>query len=266
MPEMDLEQTTGQDQELEVRGQSPEGRLRSELRDSDEIGVSLRVENWGLIDYRAALARQEELVEQVAAGGPHVLVVCCHPAVVTIGRRTPVSDYAGWKGEVVEVSRGGRATYHGPGQIVLYPIVNLNRCGDLGLPMRDLHGFMRALGQAVVQTVAELGIAAEYRQGEDTESEEARHLTGVWVGSRKLASIGVAARKWVTFHGLALNFASDPEAFRGIQPCGFSSQTMVSVEELLHIRPERSQMETVLVEKWLKQTAPVKRPTFAEKD
>ena len=91
--------------------------------------------DWDLIQYNLAVERQLELVEQVAAGGPEMIVFCEHPAIVTLGRATKPEDLAGWTGEVAETSRGGRATYHGPGQIVIYPILNLKE------RKRDLHGF-----------------------------------------------------------------------------------------------------------------------------
>jgi lipoyl(octanoyl) transferase len=211
--------------------------------------MSTNVENWGLVDYRQALTRQEEMVAAVAKGGAgDTLVFCSHPPVVTVGRVTPPSDFAGWKGELVEVSRGGRATYHGPNQIVVYPIVNLQREGRNHLPPRDLHAFLRGVGESVVRAMRDFDIKAEYRQGEDlsADANSRRHLTGVWVGERKLASLGVAARQWVSYHGLALNLAPDPAGFGAIQPCGFTAQTMTSMAEVLGRAPAREDVEEML--------------------
>lgn len=180
--------------------------------------------DWDLINYSLATERQYELVDQVALGGPEMIVFCRHPSIVTLGRATEPHDLAGWKGETAETSRGGRATYHGPGQIVIYPILDLKTRG------RDLHGYLRALETAVSNALHDIGIlGAEARTVQVGELS----LTGVWVGSKKIASIGIAVRKWVTYHGCAINFANDPVAFQGISPCGFQSSVMTSVEEIL---------------------------------
>ena len=141
--------------------------------------------------------------------------------VVTLGRATQPGDVFSWQGPTVEVSRGGRATYHGPNQIVSYPILNLERRG------RDLHKYMRDLETAIVRTLKTFGIEAAGRADASIEA------TGVWLGERKLASIGIGVRKWVSYHGLALNVSHDPKAFRGMKPCGFSTDTMLSMEEVL---------------------------------
>lgn len=180
--------------------------------------------DWDLINYGLATDRQHELVEEVALGGPEMIVFCRHPSIVTLGRATEPHDLLGWKGDTVETSRGGRATYHGPGQIVIYPILDLKTRG------RDLHGYLRKLETAVSQALHDIGIlGAEAR----TVQVRKLSLTGVWVGSKKIASIGIAVRKWVTYHGCAINFEKDPLAFQGISPCGFQSSIMTSVEEIL---------------------------------
>ncbi len=195
----------------------------------------------------------------VARGeSPDTLVLCSHPPVVTVGRITPESDYVGWTGDLVEVSRGGRATYHGPNQIVVYPVISLNRV-RAHLPARDLHTYLRLLGKAIVLSAKDFGLEAEYKQGkvpvnipgstalpDAIDGTPSRHITGVWVGERKLASIGVAARQWVTFHGLALNVSSGEEGFWRIQPCGFSPSTMTSMEEALGLKINREEVEIKL--------------------
>ena len=181
--------------------------------------------DWELINYNLAVERQQELVEQFAAGAPEMIVFCEHPAIVTLGRATKAEDILGWKGDVAETSRGGRATFHGPGQIVVYPILNLKNRN------RDLHGYMRSLEIVISQSLHDIGIiGAEARTVQMGELS----LTGVWVGSRKIASIGIAVRKWVTYHGCAINFFRESvSGFRGINPCGFQSSVMTSVEDIL---------------------------------
>lgn len=189
----------------------------------------LRVEDWGLIDYRTGLACQLELLEKVASGVlPSTLVFCSHPSIVTLGRASTMADVGQWKGDVEFVSRGGRATYHGPGQLVIYPIFNLNHPRK-GVALRDVHGYLRWLENLVMGLLGELGLAAYTKQALPGEIS----ATGVWVGERKVASIGVAVKKWITYHGAAINLDRDPLAFSGISPCGYQPATMTSVEELV---------------------------------
>ncbi len=218
----------------------------------------LNVEDWGLIAYKEALSRQEEYVDQVARElRRETLVFCSHPPVVTLGRGTKEGDVFGWTGETFEVTRGGRATYHGPSQIVAYPILDLNSRG------RDLHIYMRALEGAVLATLDSFGISSEANalQVEDGATE-ASPATGVWIGKRKIASIGIAVRKWISFHGLALNVEHDPAAFQGMKPCGFSPGSVISMEEVLGERPSRITVQTRL-ERELRQRLELGRSGWA---
>lgn len=202
----------------------------------------LNIQDWGLIDYPLALQRQLDLVALVHQElARDTLVFCSHPPVVTLGRATRDGDVCGWVGETIEVSRGGRATYHGPNQIVVYPILDMNQRN------RDLHKLMRTMEEAIIRTLADFGVKAEGRtlQVQDGEAEPAE-ATGVWIGSRKIASIGIGARKWVSYHGLALNVESDPNAFQGMKPCGFTTGTMISLEEILGARPDRARVQETL--------------------
>lgn len=192
-------------------------------------------EDWGLIDYEQALQRQLERVETVSQDQNHpgFLIFCTHPAVVTTGRQTLPEDVFAWQGPVVEVSRGGRATYHGPSQLVVYPILNL-KSERQGRGPQEVRGYLRALELAIVETLKEFGITAvgktpQKLPGQQAESEE----TGVWVNDKKIASLGIAVKKWITFHGAAINLTNDPLAFSGMNPCGFKSEIMVNVEQLL---------------------------------
>ena len=174
------------------------------------------VELPGLTPYGEAFALQRALAEDVKAGTrPDTVILLEHEPVVTLGRRTDeaaelhLPDGVGV--EVVETNRGGKSTYHGPGQLVCYPIVDLNRHG------RDLRKYVRDLEQAIVRTLAAFGLEATTFDG----------LTGVWIppsrglGPRKIASIGVHASRWVTTHGYALNVDLDPAPFtEWITACG----------------------------------------------
>ncbi len=188
----------------------------------------MRIFKWGVTPYLVAQARQLELVEEVARGADEALVFCTHSPVVTVGRGTLPEDVFGWSGELVETSRGGRATYHGPNQIIVYPIVNLANEGRGRFGARDIHAYLRALEVAIVKTLAEFSLAAEARSVK--VDAEGPSLTGVWVGQKKIASLGIAVKKWVTYHGLALNVFNDPKAFCGINPCGFKASIMTSIE------------------------------------
>jgi lipoyl(octanoyl) transferase len=185
---------------------------------------SWQVVELGTASYRDAWARQLALVEARQRGdAPDTLLVVEHPHVFTLGRRRAAHDNVLAPGdvEVIEIERGGDVTYHGPGQIVAYPIVLLE--GD----ERDLHRFLRNLEQAVIRTCARVGVVADREPGK----------TGVWTtiasGARKkLCSMGIACRKWVTFHGLALNVATDLSYFARINPCGFEASVMTSLAAL----------------------------------
>jgi lipoate-protein ligase B len=174
----------------------------------------------GTEEYQRARDRQLELVGARQKGeGEDTLVLVEHPHVYTLGRsRAALANVLAPGGvPVVEIERGGDVTYHGPGQLVAYPICALAE-GE-----RDLHRFLRHLEEAILRTLADLGIAGERKAG----------ATGVWVGERKVASIGIACRRWVTFHGLALNVSTDLAYFARIRPCGFASDVMTSIVELL---------------------------------
>ena len=172
--------------------------------------------------YGETLLLQRSLVERRLAdrSGDDVLLLVEHEPVVTLGRGSrpaslPVSTAALERQglEVFEVERGGDVTWHGPGQLVGYPILDLTRHRP------DLHWYLRALEQVLIDALSRFGLAAGRRPG----------LTGVWTGDRKIASIGIHVRQWVTFHGFALNVATDPRAFDSIVPCGIHGVTMTSL-------------------------------------
>lgn len=221
----------------------------------------MQFEDWGLIDYETALEKQLQYVNEVVEGRrQETLVFCTHPPVVTLGRSTRPGDVFAFEGPVVEINRGGRATYHGPSQLVIYPILDLSRERH-GRAPREIAGYLRALENSIVGVLKEAGIAAEGRSlrhrdgravGAPTpgaaraaslgDAVETADETGVWVGAQKIASLGIGVRRWVSFHGAALNLMYDPKAHRGLNPCGFQSNVMTSVEQLTNEKPD--------VEKW----------------
>ncbi len=202
----------------------------------------MRTIDWDIVDYKESVERQLDLVERVARGEEETIVLCRHPSVVTLGRASKPGDIAGWDGPVSETSRGGRATYHGPNQIVIYPIIDLKRPHAL-FRSRDLHGYMRSLEMVVCDSLKQIGI--ENAEARTTGSGELS-LTGVWAGDKKVASIGIAVRKWVSYHGCAINVESDPRAFLGISPCGFQRSVMTNIEEILG-KPKREELKSALV-------------------
>ena len=174
----------------------------------------------GRISYADALAMQEEIVARKRAdsSSPDELLLLEHEPVYTIGRTTDQSSLRGGAHlphPLFPINRGGQATYHGPGQLVGYPIVDLRRYEP------DLHRYLRWLEDVLIELLASYGIAAQTRAG----------LTGVWVDERKIASIGVGVRQWITMHGFALNVSGDLSAFDQIVPCGIANVTMTSIEK-----------------------------------
>jgi lipoyl(octanoyl) transferase len=193
-------------------------------------GVEVR---WlGRVEFAHALALQEEIVAQKRSN-PSLqdqLLLLEHEPVYTIGRTPDQSSLSATRsrssrhGELgsahlphplFAINRGGQATYHGPGQLIGYPIIDLRRCGH------DLHKYLRWLEQLLIEVLAKHGIAATRRES----------LTGVWVEDRKIASIGVGVRHWITMHGFALNVCGDLSPFNHIVPCGINNVAMTSMEK-----------------------------------
>jgi len=172
----------------------------------------------GSRDYVEVWNLQRRLLElRVKKTIPDTLVLVEHPHVFTVGKGIAGEIPATVEGvPVFRIERGGQWTYHGPGQLVGYPILDLNA------RHRDIHGFLRNIEETIIRALAKFGIAGE--RGEQT---------GVWVGRKKIASIGAAVRNWVTFHGVALNVNTDLNYFLMITPCGFLGSTMTSMKALL---------------------------------
>ena len=183
---------------------------------SDDLKIS-----WlGRVNFADALALQEDFVarKRENSDSPDEILLLEHEPVYTIGRTPDKSSLLGaahLPHPLFAINRGGQATYHGPGQLMCYPIVDLRRCGQ------DLHRYLRWLEQTLIDFLARYEISATQREG----------LTGVWIGNRKIASIGVGVRHWITMHGFALNVCGDLSAFAHIVPCGISNVIMTSMEK-----------------------------------
>ncbi len=195
--------------------------------------ADLRVRGVGRMKFQRALALQEEIVlkKHEDSSVEDQLLLLEHEPVYTIGRTPDQSSLSALRtagqirsGELgaahlphplFVINRGGQATYHGPGQLMGYPIIDLRRCGQ------DLHKYLRWLEQLLIDLLTENGIAATRRES----------LTGVWVGDRKIASIGVGVRHWITMHGFALNVCGDLSPFNHIVPCGINNVAMTSMEK-----------------------------------
>lgn len=202
-------------------------------------------QDWGLVPYQVAIQKQLDLVSEVADNNlPGYLIFCTHPPVVTTGRSTKEDDVFSWKGELIEVSRGGRATYHGPSQLIVYPIVNLNHTRH-SRRSKEVVGFLRDFEEGIVKTLREYGIESQGRSLQKKSFSEADE-TGVWVNNKKIASLGIAVKKWVTYHGAAINYFKDPLAFQGINPCGFKSNVIVTVEDHTPILPSLDEFKNTL--------------------
>jgi lipoate-protein ligase B len=183
------------------------------------VSKPARIIDLGTCDYAEAWRVQQELVAARRRNElPDTMVLAEHPHVLTLGRGAHRKNLlASADMQIFEVERGGDVTYHGPGQLVGYPILFLRE------DERDVHLYLRHIEQAIIRTLAEFAIAADRRPG----------FTGVWVGSRKLASLGVAVRGWVTSHGFALNVCTNLDRFSTINPCGLPASVMGSMTHIL---------------------------------
>jgi lipoyl(octanoyl) transferase len=192
-------------------------------------GRALRVRWLGRMGYEEALDLQEEIVRCKLAEPQSAdeLLLLEHDPVYTMGRnpdRSSLGQSALLPHPVVHINRGGQATYHGPGQLVGYPILDLRSRGQ------DLHRYLRVIEEVLIDALASWDVCGHRSEG----------LTGVWVGDRKIASIGVGVRRWTTMHGFALNVRGDLKAFEHITPCGIAGvrMTSVSLEAGLEVSPE----------------------------
>ena len=196
---------------------------------------TLDVRRLGRKPYGEVHELQRSLVaDRIAGDVGDTLLLTEHEPVLTVGRGTADEELHTLERTgipVVVVERGGEATYHGPGQLVVYPILLLPE------GRRDLHRYLRDLEEVVLGVLADLDIDGARRPG----------LTGVWIGERKVCSIGVAVRRWVTWHGLALNLHTDLTPFRRFHPCGLSPDVMTRVSDHIELPPTTLLGEVLLV-------------------
>ena len=202
----------------------------------------LDVRRLGRVPYAEALALQRALVEERRAGTiGNTLLFVEHPHVLTLGVRgdggrshiLATDDVLASRGiEIFETGRGGDITYHGPGQIVGYPIIDLNP------DRRDVHRYVRDLETVLIRTAADFGVIAGRVEG----------LTGVWVGDQKLAAIGVRIARWITSHGFAFNVTTDLDYFNLIVPCGIADRGVTSLTRLLGRPIGMAEVEILIIE------------------
>lgn len=200
--------------------------------------------DWGRTAYEDARRRQEALVEQRMNGLiEDNLIFTEHEPVFTLGLRKGADRHLIWNATQLSeagiglsaTNRGGDITYHGPGQIVGYPIVSL-------ASRKDLHAYLRFLEDVLIDAVGDFGLIASRREGK----------TGIWIGSRKIAAIGVAVRRWIAYHGFALNVSPDLSHYHGIVPCGIASDegTVTSMELELGQPPRMESVKASLAERF----------------
>ena len=204
----------------------------------------LEVRRLGLVPYDEALAMQRQLVEERRAGRvPDLLLLLQHPAVITLGVKgdggraniVATDERLAELGIAVhETGRGGDVTYHGPGQIVGYPILDLkpDRC--------DVHRYVRDLEEVMIRVCADSGVTAGRIQG----------VTGTWVGAEKIGAIGVRLSRWITSHGFAFNVSTDLDHFKLIVPCGISDRGVTSLERATGRRLLVAEVEDAVVQRF----------------
>jgi lipoate-protein ligase B len=213
------------------------------MTSSNRFPLTANTLDWGRTRYAASTLRQLEQVEKrFSARAPDSLILTEHDPVYTIGRHKDAAQHLIWQKEhlaregieVQETNRGGDITYHGPGQIVGYPILDLST-------NKDLHRYLRDLEEALIRTLLHFGLHGTRRDG----------MTGIWIEKRKIAAIGIAVRHWISYHGFALNVCPELRHFSGIVPCGITDGSVTSMEVELGYKPEITMIKHLLsVEFW----------------
>ena len=205
---------------------------------------TIDIRNLGRIEYGRALALQAEAAERCRKTGAETLFLLEHEPVYTLGRNADSREIlftparrAELGISLYETDRGGRATYHGPGQLVGYPIL------DLSPDRRDVRRYVRDLEESLIRTLAEFGI-------EGSRSPRKERVTSVWVGNDKIAAIGVHISRWITTHGFALNVTTNLEHFLGIIPCGITDGGVTSMERVLRRAVPVADVARVFVEQF----------------
>jgi lipoate-protein ligase B len=212
---------------------------------------NMTVEDWGLINYAEGYERQKQCVQSVIAGAPDHLILCEHPAVLTLGRQTHPESLL-YERQTIEdrgviitsVDRGGDVTLHAPGQLVVYPIFNLNKIH------KNLKIYMERLEEVAVDLLKDFGILAISIPGQRGVFAEGPALRG-GIGPDKIISIGVGVRKWVTYHGVGINVNTDLSLFDLIKPCGLNVR-MTSMQRLKGHAVPMKDVKTKVVEQFQK--------------
>ncbi len=204
--------------------------------------MACEIEDLGLIDYTKAYAVQMDYVQKVRENGIQRLLLCEHPAVLTLGRMTKKENLLMSSGEILDqgvnihnIDRGGDVTLHSPGQLVVYPIFDLTHYG------KDLHAYLSKLEQVAIDLLKDFDIVATRFSGR----------TGAWVGGKKIVSIGVGVRKWISYHGLAVNVNTDLNLFKMIRPCGLNIQ-MTSIASLKGKNISMQQVKDLMIKNFIK--------------
>ena len=193
---------------------------------------SLNILDLGLTEYQRALDIQKTLVkERLDNSTSDTLLLLEHPHVVTLGKQTNPNDVLNNSIPIVKIDRGGSATYHGPGQLIGYIIMDLRSKG-ISVPI-----LISKIHEIIILTLDELDIKAKRKKND----------TGVWIDQKKIASIGLSVRNWITYHGFSLNVNTDLERFNTIRPCGYDSQVMTSVNSIKKKEYSKEVIQTKII-------------------
>ena len=193
---------------------------------------SLNIIDLGLTEYQRALDIQKTLVkERLDNSTSDTLLLLEHPHVVTLGKQTNPNDVLNNSIPIVKIDRGGSATYHGPGQLIGYIIMDLRSKG-ISVPI-----LISKIHEIIILTLDELDIKAKRKKND----------TGVWIDQKKIASIGLSVRNWITYHGFSLNVNTDLERFNTIRPCGYDSQVMTSVNSIKRKEYSKEVIQTKII-------------------
>ena len=193
---------------------------------------SLNILDLGLTEYQRALDIQKTLVkERLDNSTSDTLLLLEHPHVVTLGKQTNPNDVLNNSIPIVKIDRGGSATYHGPGQLIGYIIMDLRSKG-ISVPI-----LISKIHEIIILTLDELDIKAKRKKND----------TGVWIDQKKIASIGLSVRNWITYHGFSLNVNTDLERFNAIRPCGYDSQVMTSVNSIKRKEYSKEVIQTKII-------------------
>jgi len=203
---------------------------------------NFKITDFGLIDYSKAYDIQKQMLADVIGGAVDSLILCQHPTVLTLGRLASLENILAQEEDlksrgidVVSIDRGGEVTIHMPGQLIAYPIFNLRHAG------KDLRVYLEKLEQVAIDLLLDFGILAKRVSGR----------RGVWVDSKKIASIGIGVKKWVSYHGLSVNVNPDMNLFSLIKPCGLDVR-MSSIEECLNKPISTDLVKEALISKFQK--------------